>query len=225
MRRHGYLVLAAALVSFFMATFAAAEAFKPALLTDPGAYMDVGTWPAAVLGVSLLVADVLLPIPSSGVMIAQGAAFGLALGAVLSLAGGTGATLAAYLVGTRSRGLVDRLTSVEQQRRAGELLERHGVWAIIATRPVPMFAETVGILAGTTGALSWWKVTLAGAAGNLIPAVAYAAVGAYASTFIDGAVVFAAVMAIAATAWLVRRRPRGARRRAGSVRNAGAASG
>ncbi len=213
-RRHGYLVLSAGLVVFFMATFVAAEALE--LFTDPRAYVDVASWPAAALGVSLLVADVVLPIPSSGIMIAQGAAFGFALGAVLSLVGGTGATLAAYLVGRRSRGLVDRLTSVEQQRRAGDLLERHGVWAIIATRPVPMFAETVGILAGTTGALSWWKVTLAGAVGNLVPAVAYAAVGAYASTFVNGAVVFAAVMALAATAWLVQQRPR--RRPAATVR-------
>ena len=70
-----------------------------------------------------------------------------------------------------------------------------------------MFAETVGILAGTTGAMAWWKVTLAGAAGNRLWAVAYAAVGAYASTFINGALVFAAGWVIAATAWLVQRRP------------------
>jgi uncharacterized membrane protein YdjX (TVP38/TMEM64 family) len=223
-RRHGYLVLSAGLVGFFTATFVAAEALKPALLTDPRAYMDVASWPAALLGVSLLVADVLLPVPSSAIMIAQGAAFGFALGAVLSLAGGTGATLAAYLVGRRSRRLVDRLTSAEQRRRAGDLLRRHGIWAIIATRPVPIFAETVGILAGTTGALPWWKVTLAGAVGNLVPAAAYAAVGAYASTFVDGAVVFAAVMALAATAWLLQRRPGRARqRRAGTAHGAVAA--
>jgi uncharacterized membrane protein YdjX (TVP38/TMEM64 family) len=207
LRRHGYLVLSAALVTFFMATFVVAEALKLALFTDPRAYVDIGSWPVAALGVSLLVADVLLPIPSSGIMIAQGAAFGLALGSVLSLVGGTGATVAAYLVGRRSQGLVDRLATAEQQRRAAELLRRHGVWAIIATRPVPMFAETVAILAGTTDALPWWKVTLAGAIGNVVPAVAYAAVGAYATTFVNSAMVFAAVVLIAATAWLVGRRP------------------
>ncbi len=208
-RRHGYLVLCLGLITLFMATFMVAESLKLALFTDPHAYIASGTWPVAVVGVSLLVADVLLPIPSSGVMIAQGAAFGLALGSILSLIGGTLATLAAYCVGRRSQGLVDRLATVEQQQRAAALLRRHGVWAIIATRPVPMFAETVAILAGTTNAMPWWKVTLAGAIGTLIPAIAYAAVGAYATNFISSALVFAAVIVLAAIAWLVQRSRQG----------------
>lgn len=210
LRGHGYVVLAAMLITMFMATFVVVESLKPALFTDPDAYIDTGTWPVAVVGVGLLVADVLLPIPSSGVMIAQGAAFGFALGSILSLIGGTGATLAAYLVGCRSQRLVDRLVSVEQQRSAAELLERHGVWAIIATRPVPMFAETVAILAGTTNAMAWWKVTAAGAVGNLVPAMAYAAVGAYAASFVNGGLVFAGVLLLAAVAWLVQRSARAA---------------
>jgi len=213
MRGHGYVVLAALLVALFMATFIVAESLRPALLTDPDATIDAGTWPVAVVGVGLLVADVLLPIPSSGVMIAQGAAFGFVLGSILSLIGGTGATLAAYLVGSRSRRLVERVVSVEQQRSAAELLERHGVWAIIATRPVPMFAETVAILAGTTNTMAWWKVTAAGAVGNLVPAMAYAAVGAYAASFINGGLVFAGVMLLAAAAWLVQRSSPGIVRR------------
>jgi uncharacterized membrane protein YdjX (TVP38/TMEM64 family) len=208
-RRHAYLVLSLVLVTVFMVTFVVAESLELPLFTDPDGYIDTGTWPVAVAGVSLLVADVFLPVPSSGVMIAQGAAFGLALGFVLSLVGGTGATLAAYLVGRRSQGLVDRLASAEQQRRAAEVLERHGVWAIIATRPVPMLAETVAILAGTVNTMSWWKVTCAGAIGNLVPAFGYAAVGAYATNFVNGAVVFAGVMLLAALAWLVQRSRQG----------------
>ena len=206
--RHSYVVFALILIVVFMAMFVLAEGLKLPLLTDPRHTIDTATWPVAGAGVALLVADVLLPIPSSGIMIAQGAAFGLLLGSVLSLVGGTGATAAAYLLGRRSQRLLARLASADQQRRAAQLLERHGVWAIIATRPVPMLAETVGILAGTTNALPWWKVTLAGAAGNLIPAVAYAAVGAYATTFVNSALVFAGVLLVAATAWLAQRRPR-----------------
>lgn len=204
-RRHGYLALALGLIGFFMVTFMVAEALQLPLSTDPNEYIDDGSVAVAALGVSVLVVDVLLPVPASGVMIAHGAVFGLALGSLLSLLGGAGATLAAYLVGRRSQGLVDRLASADQQRRAADLLARHGVWAIIATRPVPMFAETVGILAGTSNAMPWWKVTLAGAIGNLVPAIAYAAVGAYAATIVNGALVFAGVILLAAAAWLVQR--------------------
>ncbi len=208
-RRHGYLVLCLGLIVLFMVTFVVVESLRLPLLTEPREYLDTASVWVAAVGVGLLFVDVAVPVPASGVMIAHGAAFGLVLGATLSLIGGTGATLAAFLVGRRSRRLVDRLVSPDQQRRADELLRRHGVWAIIATRPVPMFAETVGILAGTTNTLPWWKVTLAGAVGNLVPAIAYAAVGAYAASFVNSALVFAAVVLVAALAWLVQRAPRG----------------
>ena len=76
----------------------------------------------------------------------------------------------------------------------------------MVTRPVPMLAETVGILAGTSASLPWWKVTAAGALGNLVPALAYGAVGAYAVTFVNGLAVFAAVLTVAALTWLLQLR-------------------
>ncbi len=47
-------------------------------------YMDASL-AADALGVGLLVADIVLPVPSSVVMVAHGALFGLRLGAVLSM--------------------------------------------------------------------------------------------------------------------------------------------
>ena len=201
--RHGYVLIGLALVTLFMGMFVVAEQVRVPLMTDPRAYLERATLPVAAVGVALLVADVVLPVPSSGVMIAQGAAFGLVYGSLLSLAGGTGATLVAYLLGRRSRGLINRLVPVEQQLRGAELLERHGMWAVVVTRPVPMLAETVAILAGTSTTMPWWRVTAAGALGNLVPAVAYAAAGAYAATFINALAVFAGVLAVALITWLL----------------------
>ncbi len=206
--RHGYAVIGFGLVAIFMAMFVVAEQLRIPLLTEPRAYLDDGTWPVALGGFALLVADVLLPVPASGVMIAQGALFGLVLGSVLSLLGGTAATLAGYLVGRRSRRLVEKFVSEEQRERGAALLERHGAWAIVVTRPVPMLAETTAILAGASGSVGWWKATLAGAAGNVVPAVGYAAVGAYAATFVNAVSVFVGVLAVALVVWLVQRRLR-----------------
>jgi uncharacterized membrane protein YdjX (TVP38/TMEM64 family) len=206
--RHGYTLVCVALVAVFLAMFVAAEQLRLPLLTDPQALGERATWPAALLGVALLVADVVLPVPASGVMVAQGAAFGFVLGALLSLVGGTGATLAAYLLGRRSRRLINRLVSADQQLRAARMLEKHGMWAIVATRPVPMLAETVAILAGASTGMPWWKVAAAGALGNLLPAVAYAAAGAYAATYVSGLAVFAGVIVLALLAWALPRVPR-----------------
>lgn len=181
LRRHVYVTAFAGLVVLFLATFALVEQLQLPLLTDPRPGLTTGLrGGAGVLGVGLLLADVVLPVPSSGVMVVHGAVYGLGVGSLLSLAGGTGATLVAFLLGRRGRRTLERLAGPEQQARAIALLDRFGVWAIILTRPVPVLAETVAIMAGT-GRLAWWQAALAGAVGSLLPAVGYAAVGAYLS--------------------------------------------
>lgn len=196
-RRHSYALLVATLLAVFLVTWVLAEALRLPLLTDVRPDVQDGSVSTAILGVGLLVSDVALPVPSSAVMVAQGAAFGMVAGSALSWFGGTAATAAGYLLGRRSRDWVHRLVSPAEQQRGAALMTRHGIWSVIMTRPVPMLAETVAILAGVER-LPWWHVVLAGAAGNLVPAVAYAAVGALAASFVSGALVFGAVCLLAA---------------------------
>src|ERR671916_3242361 len=172
LRRHVYATVFAGLVLLFLAMFALVEQLRLPLLTDPRPGLTAGSWATGVLGMSLLVADVVLPVPSSGVMVVHGAVYGLLAGSILSFIGGTGATVTAFLLGRRSRSLLERVAGPEQQARATALLDRFGVWAILLTRPVPVLAETVAIMAGT-GRLRWWQAACAGALGNLLPAVGY----------------------------------------------------
>lgn len=202
LRRHVYASVAVGLVGVFMIAFVVVEQLRLPLLTDAPTRLASGGWAPGLLGVGLLVADVVLPVPSSGVMIVQGAVYGLAVGALLSLIGGTGATVVGFFLGRRSRTALAQWAGAEQQQRATALLDRYGVWAIIATRPIPMLAETVAIMAGT-GRLRWWQAAWAGAVGNVIPAIGYAAVGAYTATFVNALTVFVLVVVIAAVAWLI----------------------
>jgi uncharacterized membrane protein YdjX (TVP38/TMEM64 family) len=185
LRRHVYATVSAGLAALFLATFVLVEQLNLPLLTDPRPGLTAGPWGAGVLGVGLLFADVVLPVPSSGVMVVHGAVYGLAVGSMLSLLGGTGATVAALLLGRRSRRMLERLAGPAQQARAVALLDRFGVWAILLTRPVPVLAETVAVMAGT-GRLRLWQAAWAGALGTLLPAVGYAALGAYGATFVLG---------------------------------------
>jgi uncharacterized membrane protein YdjX (TVP38/TMEM64 family) len=199
--RYGLVV--GLLLAAFLITFVIADATSLPLLTDAQTYLDRSSLPTAVLSVGLLVADVALPVPASAIMVAQGAAFGLVAGALLALLGATGATMVAYLVGRRSQPWVHRLVSPAEQRRAAALMERHGMWAVVISRPVPLLAETVAILGGVER-LPWRQVLLAGAAGNLIPSLAYAAVGALTASFVNGMVVFAAVCLVALVVGLIK---------------------
>src|SRR5690606_9981872 len=114
----------------------------------------------------LLVVDVFVPVPSSFVMVAHGALFGPWLGTLLSVAGSVGAVLLAYAVGRAGGPLVERLASAEEKARADRLVRRWGAVAVALSRPVPLLAETVAILAGASG-IGWLRAALAALAGSL----------------------------------------------------------
>lgn len=103
----GYWFIASSLLALFLVAFIVVEALHVPLLSDPAPWLTKAGYAAAAVGVGLLVADVLLPVPASIVMIAQGALFGIAGGTALSLVGGLGATLVGFLIGRRGRGLVN----------------------------------------------------------------------------------------------------------------------
>lgn len=193
----GYGLVVAALAGTSLLLFALVEAAGVPLLTDPLPTLRAAGALAAVLGVALLVADVAVPVPASLVMLAHGALFGVLPGAALSLVGGVGATVVGFAVGRRGRGLVERVTTPAQRQRADRLMARWGALAIVVTRPVPVLAETVAVLAGTSP-LRWPVAVLAAAVGTAVPAVLLAAAGAAAADAVDGVLVLGLSVSLAA---------------------------
>lgn len=207
MKRYG---IAMALVTLaVLVSFGVVEALDFPVLTEPTGVVTGGGVLAAVAGVGLLVVDVVLPVPSSVVMLAHGAAFGVVAGAMLSLAGIVGAALFGVWLGQRGERLLG--VSDRDRQRARQLVDRWGVVSVIVTRPVPVLAEAVVVMAGSAGA-SPVKVGVAAAAGGVPAAVLYALAGSVARGAVSGVVVFALVLGIAAVAFVVaaRREPRSA---------------
>jgi uncharacterized membrane protein YdjX (TVP38/TMEM64 family) len=200
-----YWVLTFGMLAVFLAGFALVEALGIDLLHDPSAYLGRGGIWAAVLSVSLLVADVFLPVPSSIVMIANGALFGVAAGTALSLAGSLGAAALGFAVGRRSDRLIARLVSPAEKVRADALLARWGALAIVVTRPLPLLAETVAILAGASP-LGWGRLLGATFAGALPSCLLYALTGATSRSFGSGVLMFAIVLAVAGVLYAVGRK-------------------
>jgi len=202
MRR--YIILTLALCALFLAMFAIAEGLGIPLLTDPAPFLRSAGWLAAVAGVALLIADVFLPVPSSIVMFALGAAFGFSGGAALSLAGCLGASLLGFAVGRGGQDAVRRFVRDDEYGRAGALLERYGTLALIATRPVPILAETVAILAGASRT-GWSRMLAASLIGSAPPALLYAWAGSAARKPVDGIVIFLIVLACSGLVWWIGR--------------------
>lgn len=205
MKRYGMLTLL--MMATFLALFGLAEWLHVPLLTDPDPWLHRGGWLAAALGVGLLVVDVLLPVPSSLVMIAHGALFGVAWGTVLSLTGSVGAALFGFALGRRGGPLLARLVPEDERRRADALLQEWGDLAILITRPVPILAETLSILAGASP-MGWGRMVLATLAGSLPAALLYSLTGATARNLDSVPLVFGLVLAVAGLFWMVGRRLR-----------------
>lgn len=104
---------------------------------------------AWAFGIGLLVGDLVLPIPATGIMAALGSVYGIFPGALISVAGSAGAGITGYtlarIVGKRGTRL---LASDEEIERFQTVFNRWGGSAIIISRIMPILPEVMTILAG-----------------------------------------------------------------------------
>ena len=195
-----YLLLVLAMIVILGVLFAIVEALGVPLLTDPSPWLDRGGWVAVAVGTGLLIVDVVLPVPSSVIMVANGAIFGIVVGSLLSLVGSVGAAMVGFLIGRRGGALLNRIVTPAEVEQANRLLDRWGLLAIIVTRPIPLLAETMAIIAGTSR-LEWRRVLVAVVAGAIPASILYAVTGALANGFASGVFVFIAVILLAGVFW------------------------
>lgn len=200
-----YWLVVGSMLAFFLILFGLVEWLQVPLLTDPSAWLNRGGVVAALVGVALLIADVVLPVPSSLVMIAHGALFGVVLGTLLSLIGSVGAALTGFALGRKGGPWLEKIVSPEERARVELMLERWGALAIVVTRPVPLLAETTAIMAGAS-AMSWQRVTAASFAGSLPMALLYALTGSVAASFQNGALMFGFILLVSGVFWFLSQR-------------------
>ena len=179
MRRFWAIVVA--LMVALLLLFAVVEALGVQILVDPSPWLASASVAAAAVGVGLLIVDVLLPVPSSLVMIAHGTLFGLWVGAGLSLVGMIGAGALGFGIGRRGAGPLTRAIGPDERARADRLLDRWGLVAIAVTRAVPILAETTVILAGTSR-VRWPAALAAVVIGSVPVALVFAWLGAAAGS-------------------------------------------
>jgi uncharacterized membrane protein YdjX (TVP38/TMEM64 family) len=198
MKRYIYLIIG--FVVIFSLMYGVAEWLHISWLTDPSAKMQHNKWLAAVIGSTLLVLDVVLPVPSSIVMGVNGQLFGVAMGTMVSLFGTMAAAVVGFWIGRTGGPLLDRIVSAEERRRADRVLKKWGPLAVIVSRPVPMLAEVMTILAGTSR-MTWPVFLLSALLGSVPMCYLFSLAGEQASLV----VMFGAVIGLAAVFWVVGR--------------------
>jgi len=193
-----YVLIVIGFVVLFSAFFGIAEWLQISWLVDPAAKMQHNKWLAAAIGSGLLVLDVIFPIPASIIMGINGQLFGVAMGTVVSLFGTMAAAITGFSLGRNGGALLDRFVKPDERARADKILKRWGPLAIIVLRPVPMLAETITILAGTSG-MSWRTFLLSALVGSVPMCYLFALAGEQANLLL----MFALVMGVAAVFWII----------------------
>jgi uncharacterized membrane protein YdjX (TVP38/TMEM64 family) len=193
------------LMAVLLIMFVVVEWAEIPLLVDPRPSLQRVSVVAAMIGVGLLVVDAVLPVPSSVVMVALGATFGLVVGILLSIVGSVGGFAVGYLIGRRSRGTLTSAVDGRDVARGAAMVRRWGVLAVVVSRPLPLVAETVAITAGALG-LRLTAAFTAAVVGTVGPAAAFSYAGWRGASTADGAVVFVLVAVVAGLFWAVGRR-------------------
>lgn len=167
---------------------------------------------AGPLGAGLLIADLVLPIPSTGILGGMGVALGWLPAALwgwagLSLSGLTGYAIG-RLGGTR---LADRVVDPGVRARHQAQFNDWGSTAIVVTRLLPILPEVFSVLSGLVR-MRFSRFVFATLLGSIPPALVYTWLGAQAREH-PGPALWGLV-GITAAAWLVfltlhRRRSRG----------------
>jgi uncharacterized membrane protein YdjX (TVP38/TMEM64 family) len=155
--------------------------------------------------VMLLALDVVLPVPSSIVSTASGAALGMVPGAIASAVGMTAGSLIGYALGARyGLPLVRRMVGQRDVDRVSVRFQRNAGWALALMRPIPVLAEASALFAGVARVpLSVYiaVTTLANAGISTV----YAAVGANAFDTNSFLLAFAASIGLPAIAMSLNR--------------------
>lgn len=184
--------------------FVVTEYSQISFLTDPTPWLNKKSPGTALLAILLLSADVVIPVPSSIMMTVNGALFGIWLGTVISLLGGLGAALIGFSLGRWMTPIVQDWVSPEEWEQAQSFLLSWGSIGIIITRPIPILAETMSIVAGTS--LSCQQVLLSSFLGLLPIALLYSLSGAMAADLKTSFASFFISLAIAGVFWWIGKR-------------------
>ena len=137
-----------------------------------------GTW-AGAIGVALIWADTLLPIPQTAVIAALGIIYGTPLGGLLGSFGLISGGLLGYgLMHTSARRIAHRFAGPRSLEKMERLFDQGGAWAIVLTRSLPYsIPEAMVLLAGLAG-MPVKKLIAALTIGSVPTAFAFAAIGA-----------------------------------------------
>lgn len=132
---------------------------------------------AWLMGIALLMADIFMPVPATGVLASLGSVYGILPGALFGIAGCVSAGMTGYgiarLLGPRATHFI---ATPEERKKFKTFFDHWGGYAIIISRILPLLPEVLTILAGMSG-MKFSKFTLALLTGTIPVCFLFAWIG------------------------------------------------
>lgn len=134
-------------------------------------------WLTAPVAIALLAADILLPLPASGIMAALGVLFGPIMGGVIAALGNWLSGAIAFVVCRRiGRPAMQRIAGGEALKIDEARFKRFGVFFVAGSRALPVLPEITACLAGLY-AMPWSRFVYALSLGALLTGFGFAYLG------------------------------------------------
>lgn len=138
---------------------------------------------AWLVGIGLLLADLLLPIPGTIVMSALGAVYGVWLGGVIASAGSMLAGMLGYGVGRFfNEDFAKRWLGEKDFEKGRELFRSGGAWVVAMSRALPILPEVLACMAGLLR-MPFGKFCISLACGAVPMGFLFAWIGAFGSDY------------------------------------------
>lgn len=157
---------------------------------------------SAFVSTALLASDIVLPVPSSVLMLLNGKLFGIVIGTVVSCLGLVLSTLLGYIIGKKITSSLSRFLNTRQQEEAEKMFKQWGYLALIISRPIPLLSESISIVAGMQG-MPFSSMLISAFAGSLPGALVYAYYGSTSNNEQNQYISFLLVLGIAALAFII----------------------
>ena len=168
--------------------------------------LSFGVWAPVVSGLLMILQALVAPLPAFLITFANGLAFGVPWGGLLSLVSASAAAIAFGISRAIGRGPVEALVGKAGLESADRWFERWGHYAVLAARLVPIVSfDVVSFAAGLTR-MGFWRFLVATTLGAAPATFVYAYLGGRAPQYVQVLLVaFEVVIAGAVVAAIVRR--------------------
>lgn len=119
------------------------------LVVDPvaGTLANQDQWAWAV-GIGLLIADIVIPIPTTSIIAGLGIIYGPAIGAGVAILGSMLSAFIGYALGRFLGRPIARRFAGDRLKAGDQMILHYGGWIVAASRWLPVLPEVISVVAG-----------------------------------------------------------------------------